>query len=145
MLIATEHAFKEKSEKLLILQPSEPFTFGHFNVRHPVGASQYCSNWTYPYLIIIPVIWFWHTLRFINVHLRFLLTLCKSDTCRTNWQTIPFICIVSHALLIYHSRVDPYMKSHSIFELSLIMFAQGIVSRSTSRLVTCFGLYHPQR
>ena len=80
----------------------------------------------YPYLIIIPVIWFWHSLRFINVHLRFLLTLCKSDTCRTNWQTIPFICIVSHALLIYHSGVDPYMKSHSIFEISLIMFAPGI-------------------
>ena len=44
MPIAPEHAFKEKSAKLLILQPSEPFTFGHFNVRHPVGASQYCSK-----------------------------------------------------------------------------------------------------
>ena len=69
-----------------------------------------------------------HTLRFINVHLRFLLTLCKSDTCRTNWQTIPFICIVSHALLICHSGDDPYMKFHPIFEIYLIMFAPDIIS-----------------
>ena len=30
-----EHDFKEKSTNLLILLPPEPFTFGHFNVRHP--------------------------------------------------------------------------------------------------------------
>ena len=42
MAIAAEHAFKEKSTKLLILlltYPSEPFTFGHFNVRHPVKCT----------------------------------------------------------------------------------------------------------
>ena len=44
MPIAAEHAFKEKSAKLLILlpgptgyfYPSETFTFGHFNVKDPV-------------------------------------------------------------------------------------------------------------
>ena len=36
MPTAPEYAFKEKSTKLLIFHPSEPFTFGHFNVRHPV-------------------------------------------------------------------------------------------------------------
>ena len=46
-------SLKGKSTKLLILDPSEPFTFGHFNVRHPVemlshrnfrGYHQGCVN-----------------------------------------------------------------------------------------------------
>ena len=47
MPTALEYAFKEKSTKLLILLPSEPFTFGHFYVRHPVQATT-ASSCTQP-------------------------------------------------------------------------------------------------
>ena len=36
MPTTTEHAFKEKTTNFLSFYPSEPFTFRHFNVRHPV-------------------------------------------------------------------------------------------------------------
>ena len=44
MCNAAEHAFKEKSAKLLILLPSEPFILGHFNVRYPVSWTNWVNS-----------------------------------------------------------------------------------------------------